>query len=596
MARIPLRPHQDESTLTDGLLAEGMFLASRSAEQALEQGEERGRATLRAYDVRSRRRTTPHGVFAGVTTASLTATTTTLRVSSAHHAVTTPSPAWLTAVARRLLDEEPGLLPALSLTTTNLVARRGGRLEAEHPAADGAELGSVRETAVSRWLLQACADGARTADVLDQLAHRYPTATRADITHAVQNMIDAGLLLCDVLPTDLRDDPVRHLLNRLLTDATAAPGLTRLRALLADADAHSPGAPQRRTLLSAARDETDALHHTARPLVVDTLANAEIVLPPSVGDQAALAASVLWRIGHRKPPLTDYHRRFCATYGRHRLVPLPELLDLTTGLGPPPPHDALGVEEELGPTRTAALATLLSDALRTHATEIALQDRHLDQLAHHSTLPPPRTAEIHIQLLSGPDHDLRIAVCPGTGSQDAGAAPGRWARWLPDLVPPEPEDDGTGPMVAEIVCRARTAASGALTTETRAAPWRIPLGVPTRPGDLLPEELAVTTTGDHLTLWSTRHDRLVTPVLYSRIAPRLLPPAARTLQLLGHAGARPWHPWNWGPLSAFPYTPRVRYRGILLAPARWQIPTELAASAANRRTFATQLDTWRSQT
>jgi thiopeptide-type bacteriocin biosynthesis protein len=595
MARIPLRPYLGAHEASEGLLTEGVFLASRSAEHAVADGSDRGQATLRAYDLRSRSRTTPHGVFAGVATASLTARTPTLRLNPAHRAVTTPSPAWLTAVASRLLQEEPELLPALTLTTTNLVVRRGGRLEAEHPAAGGAEVGSVRETSVSRWLLQTCTNGARATDLLAQLRERYPTANTTAITRALRSMIDAGLLLTDLLPQDLRNDPLQHLLDRLPETTPAAPALERLRAHLSDADAHPPGAPKRHTLLATARDQADALHHSPRPLTTDTLANTEIALPPSVGDSAALAATVLWRIGHRKPPLTDYHRRFRATYGHHRLVPLLELLDPVAGLGPPAPHDALGTEEDLGPTRTATLAALLSDALRTHASEILLQDHHLAQLAHDSPLPPPRTAEIHIQLLNGAGPDLRIAISPGTGSQNAGAAPGRWIHHFPELAPAEPSDDGTGPMVAEIVCRPRTSAPGALTIATDAAPWRIPLGVPTRPGDLLPEELAVTTTGEHLLLWSTRHHRPVTPVLYSRIAPRLLPPAARTLYLLDHAGTRPWHPWNWGPLSAFPFTPRVRYRDILLAPARWGMPTELAATAGNRAAFATQLHTWRSE-
>ncbi|MEE1927390.1 lantibiotic dehydratase [Streptomyces sp. TRM 70351] len=574
------------------MLAEGLFLASRSAEQAAANDGKRARTTLRAYDIRSRSRTTPHGVFTGVAVAALTSRTTTLRLKQPHRTITTPSPAWLTAVAERLLAEEPALLTALTLTTTNLASRRGDRLEAEHPAQHGAELGSVRETEVSRWLMQTCTNGARADDVLAQLTDRYPTAKPADISRAVHDMIEAGLLLCDVLPADLRDDPLQHLLDRLPAGASASTNLERLRMLISEADAHPPGTSRRRALLTAARKQADALHLTSRPLTADTLVNAEIALPPSIGDSAALAASVLWSIGHRKPPLTDYHQRFRAAYGQHRLVPLLEVLDPVTGLGPPLLDDAMGADEELGAARTAALAALLSDALCTQAHEIALQDHHLEQLAHDSALPPPRTAEIHIQLLNGPGQDLRIAVCPGTGSQDAGAAFGRWARWLPALTPAEPHDDGTGPMIAEIVCRTRTAAPGALATETKAAPWRIPLGVPTRPGDLLPEDLAVTTAGEHLLLWSTRNHRPVAPVLYSRIAPRLLPPAGRALYLLGHAGTRPWHPWNWGPLSSFPFTPRVRYRNILLAPARWQVPAALAVTAGNRQSFAGELETW----
>ncbi|MCE7081363.1 lantibiotic dehydratase [Streptomyces sp. ST2-7A] len=592
MARIPLRPHRGSSPFADGLLTEGVFLANRAIDRSEAETDVRTRATLRAYDIRSRSRTTPHGVFAGVAAASLTARTTTLRLGPTHRAITNPGPRWLTALADRLLHEEPELLPVLTLTTSNLITRRGGRLETERPTERGAEIGSVRDTEVSRRLLRTCAAGTRAADILVALADRYPGTSPSSIRRAVLNMIEAGVLLSDLLPDDPRADPIHHLLERLPAYSPAARTLEQLRACLFEADSRPPGSPRRHPLLSSAHRLADSLHSSPRPLTVDTLADAEIGLPPTVGDSAELAASVLWRIGHRRPPLGDYHRRFCARYGHHRLVPVLEALDPATGLGPPTAHDALGIDEELAPDRATALAALLANALGTNTLEISLREHDLDQLANPSPLPPPRTAEIHIQLLGGNNGTPRIAVVPGTGSQDAGAAPGRWTPWLPELAPNEPFDDGNGTMVAEIVCRTRTAATGTLNVETGTAPWRIPLGVPTRPGDLLPEELALTTTGTHLLLWSTRHDRPVTPVLHSRIAPRLLPPVARTLHLLGHAGTRPWHPWSWGRLSTFPFTPGVRYRNILLAPARWHIPVELATAAGNRGDFVLALESW----
>lgn len=596
MARIPLRPDLGTSPNSEGLLTEGVFLASRSLDPAFAEHDDRTRATLRAYDIRSRRRTTPHGVFAGVAPAFLNAPAPTLRLGRSHRTIIAPNPRWLAGVADQLLRDEPGLLPKLTLTTTNLITRRGGRLETERPTEDGASVASVRETTVSRWLLDACTPGAPAAHVLAELAARHPDVPPSAIEQAVRNMVEAGLLLTDILPEDPRDDPIGHLLARLPEQTPSAPALTQLRGLLEKASALAPGAPQRRQPLSAARDLADQLHYTTRPFSVDVLADADIALPAAFGDSAALAATVLWRIGHRRPPLTDYHRRFRRKYGRHRLVPLLEVLDPVTGLGPPTSHDALGVDEDLDPARTATLASLLAEALSFRSTEIVLQDHHLDQLANSSPLSPPRTAEIHLQPLNDPHGTVSVAVSPGTGSQDAGATSGRWTRWLPELAPTEPADDGMGTMTAEIVCRSRTAATAALNIPTHTTPWRIPLGVPAQPNDIPPAELALTTNGDHLLLWSTRHQRPVTPVLHSRVAPRLLSPAARTLHLLAHAGNRPWHPWGWGPFAAFPYTPRVRYRDILLTPARWQIPDRLSRAAANRNTFSSALDAWRDTT
>ncbi|WP_168222737.1 lantibiotic dehydratase [Streptomyces xiamenensis] len=590
MARIPLRPAAAPAEESSGLLDEGVFLASRSAARA--DGTERGQVTRRGYDLRSRTRTTPNGVFAAVAPAPFASSMPVLRLGSAHRTVTGLSPAWLIAVATRLLHEEPDLLPALTLTSASMIMKRGQRLEVETLTPRGPQLSSVRATAVSRRLLEASRGGVPAAELLAELQRRHPGAGEPAVRRAILDMIDTSLLLTDLLPADLRDQPLHHLLARLPSTAGARHALSLLARLLAQCDTQPPGSPPRRRRLEEARALADQLYETGRPLVVDTVADAEITLPPTVGEQAAQAASVLWRIGHRSGALTDYHRRFRTAYGHQRLVPLRELLDPVTGLGPPGPHDGLGAEEEPDGRRTAILARLLADALAEGKDELVLSDDHIDQLAHNSPLPPPRSAEIHIQLLRGTGR-VRLAVCSGTGSQTAGASPGRWHRWLPELIPGEAADSGSGPMVAEIVGRPRTAAAGALTAETGAARWRIPLDVPTRDGDLLPDELAVTTTGTHLQLWSTRYQRPVLPVLYNRLTPRHLPSAAYLLYLLGQTGTRPWHPWNWAPLDCWPHTPRVRYRDILLAPARWRLPDHLTTAAGDRAAFAQRLAAWR---
>jgi hypothetical protein len=226
----------------------------------------------------------------------------------------------------------------------------------------------------------------------------------------VLDMTGTGLLRSDLLPPDLRADPLKHLLDKLPATVSARAHLARLDELLDECDTHPPGSPRRRKLLEEARGLADVLHHTSQPLAVDTLADAEIALPPVVGEQAAEAASLLWRIGHRTGPLTGYHRRFCAAYGRHRFVPLLDVLDPVTGLGPPGPDDAIGSDEAVDARRTSALAGLLADALSDGKDELVLTEQHVDQLANPSPLPPPRTAEIHIQLLRDAN-GLRIAVC-----------------------------------------------------------------------------------------------------------------------------------------------------------------------------------------
>lgn len=587
MARIPLRPATGIGP--SGLLDEGVFLASRSAAQAPRE-DSRAAATLRAYDIRSRWRSTPHGVFSGVAPAYFGNVPEALRLHGQHRAVTSPRPHWLAAVTDRLLDH-PRVLIGLRLSRNNLVRRRGDRLEIEHPGPEGTvQKTSVRATTVSLGLLDACASPVLAKDLLTELVAQHPRATERTAEGALRHMVRGGLLLSDLLPEDPLDDALGHLLERLPPDTPLYPDLDRLRTLLRQADNHCPGQADRLRLLREARDAADEIHRVERPFASNTIANATIALPERLAHDVARAADLLWRVGRLPAPAASYHQRFLDRYGAHRMVPLTEAIDPATGIGPPEEEAAA---EDLSPTRTASLSQLLGTAVAHGHIEVVLDESLLESLFHDDTGQPPRTAEVHVRVLRAPDGDLSLAICPEGGSQDVGAASGRFVRQLPQLAP-EPQRHNDGPLIAEIVCRARTDKAGGLATETGYTPYRIPVGIPERPGDIALDGLLLASNGNHLVLY--HHDRQVIPVLFSRLAPDLLPTTARVLQLLGHADERPWHPWSWGAAGYAPFTPRVRHRRVILSPARWRLPTDLIQRAKSHETWEEALSTWKAAT
>ncbi|WP_078891407.1 lantibiotic dehydratase [Streptomyces sp. NRRL S-350] len=590
LARLPLLPA--DSTKAGGLLAEGLFLASRDLDTT--SGGVLARA---AYDLRARTRTTPNGVWAAATTARLAAGEPLLLLGEEHRCATLPSAAWLAAVADRALDL-PGGPDLLRLFANPTALQRGTVLEAEHPGAYGtAQLGTARLTEVSDWLMRECGrtGGAPAGRVVSAALNRWPTADGAQVRAAITALIRTGLLLTDLLPADLADDPLGHLAAKLPPAAGLRTELTGLRALLADADHHRPGAPERLPLLHAARRAADAIHPTARPLTCDTIAEADLRLPATVGREAARAVDTLWRIGHRTPPLQPWTAKFRDAYGPHRLVPLLETVDLATGIGPPGLEDAIGARSDLDDRRTQLLLGMLLTATAQGEQEVELTEEMVDALAHHGDGRPPRTAEVHVRVREDDDGHLALAI--GThAAQDAGSAAGRLARYLPNLAPEQ--QAGSEPALAEIVCRPLTASTGALAVESGRTAYRIPVGLPlTDSRDLDPRTLNITTTpAGHLTLYSPDLGRTVRPVLLSRITRALLPPAAQLLHLLGHADERPWHPWSWGPAAQAPYTPRVTYRSTVLAPQRWLLPQGLHELVDHRDRWHAHLDDWLSHT
>jgi lantibiotic biosynthesis protein len=609
LARVPLLPVTASAGASAGaeaadlLVREGMFLASRHA-GALVSGVSReppgGRAavTVRSYTLRARSRPTPHGVFAGAAIARFSgrAGPRGLAMGDGHRARTVPDPGWLAAVASRLLDN-PDVLPRLTLWASNLTVRRGGRLEHEQPAKPGTSAVrrvTVRATDAAILIMNVCARGARWSTVLDAVSRQWPAAPESSVRGMVTELVQCGFLLTDLLAEGGSGDPLGNLLAKIPAAAEVREDLALIRRHLADADICPPGQPRRFALLAAARDAADRVLLHEHPFYADVALDAQMVLPAGLAREAADAASVLWRVGSGPDPLGAFHDRFADRYGYHRFVRLADVTDPVTGIaaGLPGTPPAPALEPR------AILASLIAAA--GQGTEVELDTATIEALAATNASPvpvPPRTAEIYVRVVAGSADAaaagrFHLAVCPGGGTQEAGSSSGRFASLLPGLHETDHHDGAA--VVAELVVRSRTPAGASLAPETGFAAHRIPLGVPVRPGDLTVDDLLLISDGQRLLLWSASLDQHIIPVLYSRLSPRLLPPAAQVLRLLGQHGCHPWGPWSWGPLAAMPFQPRVRYQRTILSPARWTLPAAITAACHQSAGWHAALNAWRS--
>ncbi|MDX6743614.1 lantibiotic dehydratase [Actinocorallia sp. A-T 12471] len=582
---MPLLPASGGGVGSAELLDEAISLASPAAQEAAERGGP-GSLTRRAYGIRAQTRATPHGVFAGVADAFF-AETTDLRLGSDHRTVTYPDPAWLNRLVSEVMNGPDGMGEA-TVTTNNLTVTRGDRYEIEAALNDSATrtTTSVRATDVTRFVLESCREGRRAATVLAELATRWPAGPAKRL---LRELLDSGFLLHDLVPDDPRSDPLGHLLLRLPADSSRRQRLDRLRALLIEADRHRPGTPKRLAFLTDALATARDLMPADRILRVDTAVDATVTLPAEVARKAAETASLLWRIGWGTDPLDGYHQRFLTRYSTARAVPLLELLDPVVGLGPVEEMETIGAAAD-DPTRSAVLARLLADAAAHGRTEIVLDAADVDLLTNRAPASAPRTAEISFRLLADPTASCPFQIVVSGGSQNAGSTSRRFSPLLG--VAPAPPADETAPVDAELVVRPRRASLASVSAQTSVARRRIPIGVPSRPGDLDLAALTVFSDGHRLIVWSQLLGRPIRPVLRSRIALPLLPSAARFLAMAGHSGERPWHCWTWGSLKA-PFTPAVRYRDAWLTTARWTLPHHLASASSSADRWDRTLASWR---
>lgn len=598
MARLPLlaADHPGSDASMEPVVAEGVFLFSQLHAGSSPERVERRRATMRAYQIRARTRPTPQGVFAGAAELKITETESVLALGAKHEARSYPNPIWLNVVCDSALDST-AVLRALRFTCNNLAVRRGDRLEVERPATDalaGPQRVSIRATEAVETIMEVCRFGAAWGQIAAAIAQAWPAVPEAAVDAALRCLTRGGFMLTDLAPPDARDDPLGHILRKLPEAEPLSQDLSRLRAALVEADRHTPGEAARMTALKAARQVSDSLAATWRPLAVDVACDARIRVPNGLAERVARVADVLWRLAPAGDHMTDWHERFLGRYGTHRLVPLLEACDPVTGLG----CDVGGLDRPPRPQVEEAMIGLLADALASGELEVRLDAQTIDALDRRETGDRPEpSAELYVRILVAGtrERDAGRYVLAVTGmAAPAGSTRARFNGLIP--TGPGDADAGQGTMTAELVFQPRALAAAALTGNADLALWRIPIGATPRAGDLMPQDLAVLSDGRRLTVWSTLHHRPVKPVHHNQVGHHLMPPLAGFLCRLGQHGTVPLSPWRWESLENAPFRPRVRCGDAILSAARWKLPTCLRRAAGDPMLWATALRRWRTGT
>ncbi|MFG2146294.1 lantibiotic dehydratase [Streptomyces sp. NPDC048696] len=563
------------------------------------------------YRLRMTTRPTPFGLLAGVGLARFGGATT-VRCGDRHRAVVRPDLGWLASVVDRL-HQDPAVLPGLLLVADQQCAIRGSRLVLPYvPGADSddaLEEVSVRHTPVVDEVLRAAASPVAFPALLAAVTEAFPTAPTDAVVNLVHTLVVRGFLHTDLFPAPDSVDPLAHVRARLPQDLPLCAELDGIRAdLLRCEELAAGGDGARLKALRVVRERMVALCPSDHVLHVDLALDADVVLPDVVREEFERAGTALWRLS---PPRTApthlraYHRAFVERYGTERAVPVMELLDTATGLGPPDGyehpavpryrHDAEpddpGSEDD---DRRRLLAELAAGALADLTPGEPLPEVVLDEALFARLAGPepdsttanrlPHSFELYAELVGASPEaldsgDFRIALSP-VGSDVAGATFGRFAALLggPELmarvstpatvpdgepVPVHLEFTPTRPRYANIV---RT---------PRWLPHRVVLSAfpdTAGPRTLPPDDLVVSADLERLIIHSRTLGRPVRLAAHHVLNQRTgAPNVARFLHEVSLTGHRLWQPWDWGAAAGTPALPRVRYGRTVLAPASWRL-------------------------
>ncbi len=609
---------------------EALLLASRDLSDALATSGSAPPAARRRlvlalarYLARMASRPTPFGLLAGYSV-GLLAERTCLRLAPAEQARKGLELGlhFLGRLAERLATLPATRLLAPLRVNSSLYEVAGQQRYVEvHPDAHGRghELQALRGGPELRLALVAARGGRNAAALADELAARLhaPEAAARDY---VERLVTHQVLAPDVEPAVTSADPAAELAARLCTTPGAEQAAADLTALVAETRRLSAGA------LGASATEYATLEGLATrvlgtPLRADEALHVvlrkpapELTLERALMPELLRGAEALRRLfgDPALDPLSELRERFVERY-EGRFVPLLEALDHElghglAGLGVEASDDApllrdLGLPATLPVPRTlpchAALLERVGRVLEARGHELVLSDADVESLALPRALPLPDAFAVvgHAVPDDAPD-GLRFSLYSVLGPSGARLL-GRFCQGdarLEALVRAHLRaEEALRPeaVFAELASRPRGRAANIVARPVLRAheiPFlatsRLPAARQIAAGDLL---LGV--RDERFVLWSRGLGREVLPrvtnahnvssqgvSVYRFLA---------ALQTQGVAGALHW---DWGPLAALPFLPRVRFGGLALSRATWHARPEelrgLARGTASQRLSA----------
>ena len=630
-------------------IREALFVASPSLEEGLAvwlrdpEGKKGRRAeeSLVRYVQRMAARATPFGLFSGFST-GVVGTGTRLRLAGLEEygRRSRLDMDYLFTLAGDL-QRVPELRRELRFRPNSSLYRAAGRLRYAESRREGTQLThqlvAVDTHEYLEEALRQAERGATPGELAQALAAADPEGeiSLEEAAEFVGELIDSQILTSDLSPPVTGLDPVQDLMDQLREHAAAAPmagiagvveRLEQARAGLARLDAAGLGSnPEAYRAIARDLEALPTRVDLSFLFQVDMIKPAPgLSLGPEVMAEIERGIGLLRRLSTPvgEDSLTRFHKDFVERYDRGREVPLAEALDEETGIGFER-SSSIGTEGSpllaglifpgqggdssfrRGVWHDRLLGKLLT-AQAEGSREIEISDADLAGVD--DRLPPMPDAFQVMATLAAADEagrDFRLFLRNANGPSGARLL-GRFCHLDPELHrhleehlrAEEALEPGT--VFAEIV-HLPQGRSGNVLWRPVLRGWEIPFlgrsGAP--PERWLPmDDLLVSIQGSEIVLRSKRLGRRVIPRLTSAhsFGPRNLG-TYRFLGSLQAQGVREGLYWSWGGLDGAAFLPRVSSGRLVLARARWRVPSaeiEALARASGADRFRVA-QAWREQ-
>jgi len=596
-------------------MQEALFIASPSLHSSLpvwkrDPESNRGHQieqSLVRYFLRMVGRVTPFGLFAGTSVGEIGQEThLVLEARSNYQRHTRIDMDYLCAVCERLA-REPSLHDSLVHWPNSSLYRAAGRVRyVQSRTATTVRLHNLVAVESNHQLecaLSLAQNGSRPKELAATLSSAMPDLSEAESKEFINELIEDGLLVPELVPAITGNEPVDGLISQLQEHSQTrelAHRLYQTQAALRRLDANGLGnSPD--SYNAIARD----LSEISTDVDPEKLFQVDLTKPSShvmLGEQPLNEILKGVEIFHRfsatsSSDLSLFREVFLERYGEDNEVPLVEALDPDIGIGFSSLRQSVTSAAQAGRLLLKASETAkvwdqhdtyllhkLEQALANGSREIVIEVRELDGLGRRNILPLPDAFAVSASLAAGSELDLlagnfRIKIQRVSGPSGARLL-GRFSHLDEELRHKVEshlrEEEALNPdaIYAEIV-HLPAGRTGNVLLRPVLRDYEIPYLA--RSGQVKEKQipvtdLYVTVSGGRIILGSTSLRREIVPRLTaSHYFPSSGPDIYRFLCSLQGQNLASEIEWDWGPLSNASFLPRVSCGRLVLSLARWNV-------------------------
>ncbi|EGK09730.1 lantibiotic biosynthesis protein [Desmospora sp. 8437] len=628
MLRTPIRPINDFLNLNTGQLfkshlsswldsdvvKEAILVASPRLFEALPRlGDQKNKrksdqvaSSLLRYYSRMSTRPTPFGLFAGITAGRLSdQSVVSVEKESKHKKRTRPDMEWLLRVVHGL-EERMEVVRQLRVKKNPGIQSAGGRLvlpyishcgQAPKNTSTQSDAVTIRATPPVLITMENAQHPIKFGELI-QLVHKHfkDQTSIEKVENFLWMLFSQEFLISELRPPLTVDSPLEYVRTRL-DSVIGVEGeketLDQVSAWIQEYDSLPLG--KGISTYMKISEKMKQLVDTDSVLQVDLSVRSDrITLHQCVADEVERVGDLLWRLsssGEGLHTLSQYRNDFLERYGLAGEVPILELFNEETGLGPPTSYRRNRKDEpdpgqpRITPQRERLLMEMVQKSMLDGCREVVLTDEIIEALTDEKDEPQkaPDSLEIYGELLAlSPEEvdqgNFRLVLSPNPGSYMAGQTFGRFLDMMDDNTREmvrEAQDWGNKPnsIPVEGVFLPKFGRNANVALVSGLRDHELVIGTNTGEGKIPVNlsDIVVGATPDRFYLKSRSLGKEVIILSGNLLNYHQSPVLYRFMREVAFEGKKTWQPFEWGAMERAPFLPRIRYGKTILHPARWNV-------------------------